>query len=113
MSCWRAPAMCPPSRHVRASWLLQKYVPEIKVRVVNVVDLSLLMSPDDHPHGMDDISFEALFTEAAPVIFAFHGYPWVIHPMVHGRSNEARFHVRGFMDEARPPLRLTWSSSIR
>jgi xylulose-5-phosphate/fructose-6-phosphate phosphoketolase len=80
------------------SWLLQKYVPGIKLRVVNVVDLSVLRSPDDHPHGMDDISFEALFTEAAPVIFAFHGYPWVIHPMVHGRSNEGRFHVRGFRD---------------
>jgi xylulose-5-phosphate/fructose-6-phosphate phosphoketolase len=81
-----------------ASWLLQKYVPSIKVRVVNVVDLSVLMSPDSHPHGMDNISFEALFTNDAPVIFAFHGYPWVIHPMVHGRPNEDRFHVHGFMD---------------
>lgn len=80
------------------AWLLQKYVPDIKLRVVNVVDISILMSPDVHPHGMDDISFQALFTEAAPVIFAFHGYPWVIHPMVHGRSNESRFHVRGFRD---------------
>jgi xylulose-5-phosphate/fructose-6-phosphate phosphoketolase len=81
-----------------ASWLLQKHIPDIKVRVVNLVDLSILMSPNDHPHGMDDISFEALFTADAPVIFAFHGYPWVIHPMVHGRSNEGRFHVRGFRD---------------
>jgi xylulose-5-phosphate/fructose-6-phosphate phosphoketolase len=81
-----------------ASWLLQKYVPDIKVRVVNLVDLSVLMSPNDHPHGMDDISFEAIFTKDVPVIFAFHGYRWVIHPMVHGRANESRFHVRGFMD---------------
>jgi xylulose-5-phosphate/fructose-6-phosphate phosphoketolase len=81
-----------------ASWLLQKHVPDIKVRVVNLVDLSVLMSPKDHPHGMDDISFEALFTKEIPVIFAFHGYRWVIHPMVHGRANESRFHVRGFMD---------------
>jgi xylulose-5-phosphate/fructose-6-phosphate phosphoketolase len=80
------------------SWLLQKYVPGIRVRVVNVVDLSVLMSPDNHPHGMDDISFEDLFTQTVPVIFAFHGYPWVIHPMVHGRSRESRFHVRGFRD---------------
>jgi len=80
------------------SWLLQKYVPGIRVRLVNVVDLSILMSPDNHPHGMDDISFNDLFTETAPVIFAFHGYPWVIHPMVHGRSREDRFHVRGFRD---------------
>jgi xylulose-5-phosphate/fructose-6-phosphate phosphoketolase len=80
------------------SWLLQKYVPGIKVRVVNVVDLSVLMSPGDHPHGMDNISFDALFTRDVHVIFAFHGYRWLIHSMVHGRSNEARFHVRGFND---------------
>jgi xylulose-5-phosphate/fructose-6-phosphate phosphoketolase len=80
------------------SWLLQKYVPGIKVRVVNVVDLNALMSPDDHPHGMDNISFDALFTRDVDVIFAFHGYRWLIHSMVHGRSNESRFHVRGFND---------------
>jgi xylulose-5-phosphate/fructose-6-phosphate phosphoketolase len=81
------------------SWLLQKHVPGIKVRVVNVVDLNALMSPDDHPHGMDNISFNALFTRDVDVIFAFHGYRWLIHSMVHGRANEARFHVRGFNDE--------------
>jgi xylulose-5-phosphate/fructose-6-phosphate phosphoketolase len=81
-----------------ASWLLQKHLPGIKVRVVNVVDLGVLMPPEAHPHGMDEISFEALFTKDAPVIFAHHGYPWVIHPMVHGRANEGRFHVRGFID---------------
>jgi xylulose-5-phosphate/fructose-6-phosphate phosphoketolase len=80
------------------SWLLQKYVPGIKVRVVNVVDLSVLMSPDDHPHGMDNISFDSLFTRDVDVIFAFHGYRWLIHSMVHGRANEGRFHVRGFND---------------
>ncbi|MGB6199476.1 MAG: phosphoketolase family protein, partial [Candidatus Acidiferrales bacterium] len=82
-----------------ASWLLQKHVPGIKVRVVNVVDLNALMSPDDHPHGMDNISFNALFTRDIDVVFAFHGYRWLIHSMVHGRANEARFHVRGFNDE--------------
>jgi xylulose-5-phosphate/fructose-6-phosphate phosphoketolase len=80
------------------SWLLQKYVPGIKVRVVNVVDLSILMMPDDHPHGMDNMSFDTLFTKDAPVIFAFHNNRWLIHTMVHGRSNESRFHVRGYMD---------------
>jgi xylulose-5-phosphate/fructose-6-phosphate phosphoketolase len=80
------------------SWLLQKYVPGIKVRVVNVVDLTTLMMPADHPHGMDNMSFDALFTKEAPVIFAFHNNRWLIHTMVHGRSNEARFHVRGYMD---------------
>jgi xylulose-5-phosphate/fructose-6-phosphate phosphoketolase len=80
------------------SWLLQKHVPGIKVRVVNVVDLTALMMPADHPHGMDNMSFDALFTESAPVIFAFHNNRWLIHSMVHGRSNESRFHVRGYMD---------------
>jgi xylulose-5-phosphate/fructose-6-phosphate phosphoketolase len=82
-----------------ASWLLQKHVPGIKVRVVNVVDLMALMSPDDHPHGMDNMSFNALFTSNVDVVFAFHGYRWLIHSMVHGRANEGRFHVRGFNDE--------------
>jgi xylulose-5-phosphate/fructose-6-phosphate phosphoketolase len=89
----------PTLETVAASWLLQKYVPEIKVRVVNVVDLTVLMSPDEHPHGADALSFEALFTESAPVIFAYHGYRWAIHSMIHGRPNEARFHVRGFLDQ--------------
>jgi len=80
------------------SWLLQKHVPGIKVRVVNVVDLMALMLPNDHPHGMDDMSFNALFTTDVPVVFAFHNNRWLIHTMVHGRSNEARFHVRGYMD---------------
>jgi xylulose-5-phosphate/fructose-6-phosphate phosphoketolase len=82
-----------------ASWLLQKHVPGIKVRVVNVVDLMTLMFPDKHAHGMDEMSFNALFTETAPVIFAFHNNRWLIHTLVHGRSNEARFHVHGYMDQ--------------
>jgi xylulose-5-phosphate/fructose-6-phosphate phosphoketolase len=82
-----------------ASWLLQKYVPGIKVRVVNVVDLMTLMFPDKHTHGMDEMSFDALFTKDAPVIFAFHNNRWLIHTLVHGRANEARFHVHGYMDE--------------
>jgi len=88
----------PTIETVAASWLLQKHVPGIKVRVVNVVDLSVLMMPDDHPHGMDNNSFDSLLTSDAPVIFAFHNNRWTIHTMVHGRSNEGRFHVRGYMD---------------
>ena len=83
---------------VAAAWLLQKNVPGIRVRLVNVVDLGILSSPQARPHGMDHESFEALFTREAPVMFAFHGSTWVIHSMVHGRANEARFHVRGFSD---------------
>lgn len=88
----------PTTEAVAASWLLQKHLPGIKVRLINVVDLATLSSPEARPHGMDHASFEALFTRDVPVIFAFHGSTWVIHSMVHGRANEARFHVRGFSD---------------
>jgi len=88
----------PTTEAVAAAWLLQKNVPGIRVRLVNVVDLGILSSPQARPHGMDHESFEALFTREAPVMFAFHGSTWVIHSMVHGRANEARFHVRGFSD---------------
>ena len=88
----------PTLETLAAAWLLRKHVPGMKLRVVNVVDLNVLMSPDVHPHGMDNISFEGLFTHSAHVIFAHHGYPAVIHSMMHGRANEARFHVRGFKD---------------
>ncbi len=82
-----------------ASWLLQKHLPGIKVRVVNVVDLGALMNPAAHPHGIDHAAFEELFTATVPVIFAYHGYTWAVHSMLHGRANAARFHVRGFKDE--------------
>jgi xylulose-5-phosphate/fructose-6-phosphate phosphoketolase len=88
----------PTLETVAASWLLQKHIPGIKLRVVNVVDLGVLMSPEVHPNGIDNISFDELFTRSMPVIFAHHGYPAVIHSMTHGRANEARFHVRGFKD---------------
>lgn len=88
----------PTTEAVAASWLLQKHVPGIRVRLVNVVDLGVLSAPQVRPHGFDQASFEALFTAEAPVMFAFHGSTWVIHSMVHGRANEARFHVRGFSD---------------
>ncbi len=84
---------------VATSWLLQKHVPGIRVRVVNVVDLGVIMHPDAHPHGMDNVAFDSLFTNDVHVIFAFHGYRWVIHSVVHGRANESRFHVRGYMEE--------------
>jgi xylulose-5-phosphate/fructose-6-phosphate phosphoketolase len=82
-----------------AAWLLRRDLPELRVRVVNIVDLGVIMSPDEHPHGMDAIAFESLFTRSAPVIFAFHGYRWVIHSVIHGRPGETRFHVRGYMNE--------------
>jgi xylulose-5-phosphate/fructose-6-phosphate phosphoketolase len=69
------------------------------VRVVNIVDLMTLFPPEQHPHGMNETDFVALFTADKPVIFAFHGYQRAIHEIVHGRVNAERFHVRGFNEQ--------------
>jgi xylulose-5-phosphate/fructose-6-phosphate phosphoketolase len=82
-----------------AAWLLRKYVPELKVRVVNVVDLMTLQPQTEHPHGLDDASFNALFTTSKPVIFAYHGYPWLIHRLTYRRANHDNLHVRGYKEE--------------
>jgi xylulose-5-phosphate/fructose-6-phosphate phosphoketolase len=81
-----------------ADWL-RREIPELKVRVVNVVDLMTLFPPAAHPHGMDESAFRALFTDTADVVFAFHGYQRAIHDLLHGRPNPERFHVRGFNEE--------------
>ena len=82
-----------------AAALFRKYLPEFKVRVVNVVDFMTLWTSDRHPHGMDGGSFARLFTENTHVVFAFHGYPGAVHQVLHGRPNPERFHVRGFVEE--------------
>ncbi|MBA3945392.1 MAG: phosphoketolase family protein [Herpetosiphonaceae bacterium] len=84
---------------VAAAWWLREHAPELKVRVVNVVDLMTLFRPESHPHGMSEARFVELFTDDKPVIFAFHGYQRAIHEIVHGRTNAERFHVRGFMEQ--------------
>jgi xylulose-5-phosphate/fructose-6-phosphate phosphoketolase len=89
----------PTLETVAAAWLLRKHFPDLKVRVVNVVDLMALSPKEYHPHGMEAALFTQLFTDDAPVIFAFHGYVRIIHDLVHGRPDPARFHVRGFMEE--------------
>ena len=81
-----------------ARWLRER-VPELKVRVVNVVDLMALFPPEHHPHGMSETRFVDLFTADKPVVFAFHGYQRAIHEIVHGRVNAHRFHVRGFNEQ--------------
>jgi len=81
-----------------AAWL-RKNAPGFRVRVVNVVDLMSLASPGEHPHGMPSDRFESLFTESAPVVFAFHGYAGAVHQLLHGRANPSRFHVRGYREE--------------
>ena len=79
--------------------LLRRHLPDLKVRVVNVVDLMALQPPSEHPHGLSHAVFDSLFTPDRPVIFAFHGYPWVVHRLIHGRSCADRFHVHGFHEE--------------
>jgi xylulose-5-phosphate/fructose-6-phosphate phosphoketolase len=82
-----------------AAWLLQKHVPGLKVRVVNVVDLMCLFSKKIHPHGIEETRFVDIFTESKPVIFGFHGYQRAMHQVLHGRTSAERFHVRGFIEE--------------
>ncbi len=89
----------PTLEAVAAAWWLRQHIPEMKVRVVNVVDLMTLFPPYAHPHGMDHAAFEMLFTADKPVVFAFHGYQHAIHELVHGRPNPSRFHVRGFEEQ--------------
>jgi len=89
----------PTMETLAAAWWLRRLVPEMRVRVVNVVDLMCLFPPDVHPHGMDAVRFTELFTPDLPVVFAFHGYQRAIHEIIHGRPNPERFHVRGFVEQ--------------
>jgi xylulose-5-phosphate/fructose-6-phosphate phosphoketolase len=89
----------PTLETVAASALLREHLPGLKVRVVNVVDLMRLMQESEHPHGLSDAQFDALFTTTAPVIFAYHGYPWLIHRLTYRRTNHPNIHVRGYKEE--------------
>ena len=79
--------------------LLRQHAPDLKVRVVNVVDLMTLQPKTEHPHGLSDADFDSLFTKDKPVIFAYHGYPWLIHRLAYKRTNHANMHVRGYKEE--------------
>jgi len=79
--------------------ILRQQLPEVKVRVVNVVDLMRLQPPSEHPHGLGDAEFDALFTTDKPVIFAYHAYPWLIHRLTYRRTNHRNIHVRGYKEE--------------
>jgi xylulose-5-phosphate/fructose-6-phosphate phosphoketolase len=79
--------------------ILREQLPELTVRVVNVVDLMRLQQATEHPHGMTDPEFDAMFTTDKPVIFAYHGYPWLIHRLTYRRTNHANIHVRGYKEE--------------
>ena len=79
--------------------LLRRHIPELKIRVINVVDLMTLQSASEHPHGLSDKDFDALFTTDKQIIFAFHGYPWLIHRLTYRRTNHVNMHVRGYKEE--------------
>jgi xylulose-5-phosphate/fructose-6-phosphate phosphoketolase len=79
--------------------ILTQYAPDLKVRVVNVVDLMTLQPKEEHPHGMSDYEFDTLFTTDKPIIFAYHGYPWLIHRLTYRRANHKNLHVRGYKEE--------------
>ena len=79
--------------------LLRRSFPDLRIRVVNVVDLMTLQPASEHPHGLSDRDFDSLFTPDKPIIFAFHGYPWLIHRLTYRRTNHAQLHVRGYKEE--------------
>jgi xylulose-5-phosphate/fructose-6-phosphate phosphoketolase len=82
-----------------AASILREKIPTLKVRVVNVVDLMRLQSEGEHPHGMSDREYDAIFTTNRPVIFAYHGYPWLIHRLTYRRAGHDDLHVRGYIEE--------------
>lgn len=89
----------PTLETLAAVTLLRNYVPDIRIRVVNVVDLMILEPQSVHPHGLLDRDFDEMFTTNRPVIFAFHGYPALIHRLTYRRNNHDNFHVRGYREE--------------
>lgn len=89
----------PTLETLAAVTLLREWLPQLKVRVVNVVDLMTLQPTYGHPHGLSDSDFDALFTTDKPIIFAYHGYPWLLHRLTYRRRNHANLHVRGYKEE--------------
>jgi xylulose-5-phosphate/fructose-6-phosphate phosphoketolase len=89
----------PTLEMLAAAALLREHLPSPRVRVVNVVDLMRLQPDTEHPHGMSDAEFDALFTSERPVIFAYHGYPWLIHRLTCRRHGHHNLHVRGYKEE--------------
>ena len=89
----------PTLETLAAVQLLRQHVPALKVRVINIVNLMKLQPREEHPHGLSDREFDVLFTKDKPVIFAFHGYPWLIHRLIYRRTNHGNVHVRGYKEE--------------
>jgi len=89
----------PTLETLAAASIIRAHMPALKVRIVNIVDLMRLQSESEHPHGLSDRDFDAIFTEDKPVIFAYHGYPWLIHRLTYRRTNHKNIHVRGYKEE--------------
>jgi xylulose-5-phosphate/fructose-6-phosphate phosphoketolase len=89
----------PTLETLAATAILREHLPDLKVRVVNVVDLMRLQPESEHPHGFSDREFDALFTTSLPIVFAYHGYPWLIHRLTYRRANHDNLHVRGYKEE--------------
>jgi xylulose-5-phosphate/fructose-6-phosphate phosphoketolase len=89
----------PTLETLAAAAVLREHLPEVKVRVVNVVDLMRLQPESEHPHGLTDGEFDSLFTTSRPIVFAYHGYPWLIHRLTYRRANHGNLHVRGYKEE--------------
>src|SRR5665647_601151 len=89
----------PTVEALAAAKILREAVPDLKVRVINVVDLMRLQDEKEHPHGLSNKEFDTYFTADKPIIFAYHGYPWLIHRLTYRRSGHANIHVRGFKEE--------------
>jgi xylulose-5-phosphate/fructose-6-phosphate phosphoketolase len=104
----------PTMESLAAAAILRQELPDLKVRFINVMDLYKLMHPKDHVHGLSEIDFETLFTIDKPVIFNFHGYPWLIHKLTYARQNQDRIHVRGYKEKGNinTPLELAIRNQI-
>ena len=104
----------PTKETLAAIAMLREDFPSLKIRYINVVDLFKLQPSHEHPHGLSDRDFDSLFTKDKPVIFNFHGYPWLIHRLAYRRHNHANFHVRGYKEKGNinTPLELAIQNQI-
>jgi xylulose-5-phosphate/fructose-6-phosphate phosphoketolase len=104
----------PTKEALAAVALLREHFPTLKIRFVNVVDLYKLMPSSEHPHGLSDRDFDSLFTKDKPIIFNFHGYPWLIHRLTYRRTNHHNLHVRGYKEKGNinTPLDLAIQNEI-
>jgi len=104
----------PTKETLAAVEILRREIPTLRIRVINVVKLFALTEPKEHPHGLSDRDFDTLFTTDRPVIFNFHGYPWLIHRLIYRRTNQANFHVRGYKEKGNinTPLELAMNNQI-